>query len=260
LEPFFPRSAGRGRWTLDECLCGIEWLARFRGRDTVTGKRILAIVTPAQIRPHEETLRALEYPHPKVAPLLFVGPVDRGAPDILIEVEPEGVPLVEARGSMSRRGRLRLLLELGSVVADAHASARVFGFLRPELVYVQGSEESPLTGIAPRCESFMQTAGPGETAPMLFEYFYTAFEGLKGQPTNPEADVYTLSAIAYWLLVGEHPLEGSYMENGWAVVYERRRPAPAGVSIPAVVDAGLAKEIADRPSLDEWLAEIGRHL
>src|SRR5439155_1368159 len=89
---------------------------------------------------------------------------------------------------------------------------------------------------------------------------YLSPEQAGGEAAGPAADLYSLGAVAFFLLTGRPPFAGS---NGLALLHAHRtQPAPPlGAEVPpdlaAVVLRLLAKRPADRPAS---AAEVDREL
>ncbi len=215
------------------------------------GWGLLVTVGPAQRRAPDELERALALRVNGVAPLRGIasltGP-DGARRDALIEGKPLGAPLVERALPLAPAAAIQLAIDLAQI---AHAAARegmaLIG-VRPELTFVR--EEGGallLSGVMPRAEVFLATAGEGG-APPLFPDRYAAPELVPGEAAGPAADVFSICATVAFAATGQHPFEGSDPASQLAAMRAgRRRPFTGPDALGAILDRGLAAEPASRP-------------
>jgi len=241
----FPIGVSLGRWAIVELLSGEV----ARGRYRVQGPNGAGLLTvaPAQKLDHGELTTRYEMSSPRIVPLVQIGTLATKVAryDGMIEREPAGRSLRDAGCSLSA------VRELCDVVREAHARGLVVRGLRPELIYVD--DGGHVTEVAPRCEAFLMTASPASMGVLhCFDHYYMAPEALNVRPTSPAADVFSLAAIAVEAISGEHPFVGdNSMEQLMSVTGGTRRPWRGDTRLQTVLDRGLVRDPALRPSLDE---------
>ncbi len=170
--------------------------------------------------------------HPNIARLYDAGVDDQGRPYIALEVI-DGVPIDQwCQGkSLTVRDKLRLVVQVASAVAYAHARLVVHRDLKPSNILVSGDGQVHLLdfGIA---RLLVDDALPGTThdAARPLTLCYASPEQLKGEATTVQSDVFGLGVLAYVLLAQRRP-------------HVPARPTPA-----AIEDAILSGD-ADAPSV-----------
>lgn len=204
-------------------------------------QRVLVTMATPQQAQRDALIARFAYNIDGVAPFVdIVSIAHELAPhDAMIEAEPSGVPITEARLTDPRR----VARGLAAIVARAHVDGHVLGGVRPELVYSDGRS---CTGIAPRAEPFLIGAkSPCHGVGPCFEDVYLSPECLSGLPTTMASDVFALCATLIYLFDGAPPFLGAdLIERLTAAVHGAHRPTSA----PAIVRAGLATVAAARPS------------
>jgi hypothetical protein len=224
----FPLGAtlDHGRYELRELIHGGPDRGLYRAHDHEDDRSMLVTLGPPQREAAEVVSRRLALALPGIARLRHIGPLAVDGElryDGMVEEEPTGQASIQLALPLTLERTLQLGLGVAERITAAHARSTCLGGLRPELVYVSGDE---VTGVAPRCESFLATARPREYGvAQAFSHFYFSPERLArpDDPATPEGDVFALAAMmAYWN-VGEHPFLRDYAANAISIMTQQRR-------------------------------------
>ncbi|WP_063763603.1 serine/threonine-protein kinase [Streptomyces sp. NRRL S-646] len=208
-----------------------EFLARFRAEARLLG----------ELR-HPFVVRLYEYVEARAGAAIVMEAVDGVSLRHLLRrhgaTGPEAA-LVLLKGS---------LLGLGA----AHTAGVVHRDYKPENVLVRADGTSALADFGIAVRSGRETDVAGTPA-------YMAPEQWNGEPAGPAADVYAASAVFFECLTGRRPFPGDDMTA--LRLQHLRAPAPLD-DVPAPVRgllrAGLAKDPADRPGVEAFLADLER--
>lgn len=266
-----------GGYTIVRCLSGGPdrglYLAERSGRGDREGGAVLVSLGPAQTIPWEKRRGELELPGEGFAPIAGTAHLMDGETgyDALLEVRPPGSALHELipGGGLDGKRAARLLIPYVDWVAGAHRRKRVIGTLRPELLFAQltdrwtgddvflpdwGTARPRATGIAPRCERYLLTAGrPDYGFGPAFDQLYQAPELLAMRPFEPASDVFSLGAILDFLVLGEYPFPGDTMGDRLGAVMTGRFERPDGPpSLVDLIDRALSPAATERPTLDAF--------
>ncbi|OXY99054.1 serine/threonine-protein kinase [Streptomyces diastatochromogenes] len=208
-----------------------EFLARFRAEARLLG----------ELR-HPCVVRLYEYVEARAGAAIVMEAVDGVSLRQLLRrhgaTGPEAA-LVLLKGS---------LLGLGA----AHAAGVVHRDYKPENVLVRADGTSALADFGIAVRSGRETEAAGTPA-------YMAPEQWDGEPAGPAADVYAASVVFFECLTGRRPFPADDMTA--LRLQHLRAPAPLD-DVPAPVRgllrAGLAKDAADRPGVESFLADLER--
>ncbi|MGW3205987.1 serine/threonine-protein kinase [Streptomyces sp. NPDC001135] len=208
-----------------------EFLARFRAEARLLG----------ELR-HPCVVRLYEYVEARAGAAIVMEAVD-------------GVSL---RQLLRRHGatgaEAALVLLKGSLLglAAAHTAGVVHRDYKPENVLVRADGTSALVDFGIAVRSGRETEAAGTPA-------YMAPEQWNGEPVGPAADVYAASVVFFECLMGRRPFPGDDVTA--LRLQHLRAPAPLD-DVPAPVRvllrAGLAKDPADRPDVETFLADLER--
>ena len=178
----------------------------------------------------------------------------------------EGEPLASF---VSRSGQLApalvatIIEQIGGALSSAHAEGIIHRDLKPaNIMYDPATQTAKLLdfGIARAADS---SADERLTRAGFFvgTLQYVAPETLSGELVSEQADVYSLSTIAYHLLTGEHPFQGRNPRELFQQLLTQP-PTPLnqavkGLRFPAAVEAvimqGLERDRAKRTkTVDEF--------
>jgi serine/threonine-protein kinase len=166
---------------------------------------------------------------------------------------------VKRLGPLAIGDARRVLGEVASGVAAAHAAGVIHRDLKPQNVLIAGSSARVIKVIDFGLARTTFGAGMTATGLIMGTPEYMAPEQVRGQRSDARADVYALGAVAYYTLCGRPPFLGDTpIAVGFAQVHEAPRPLrELRPEIPAkleeVVLRALAKEPAGRyRDANEW--------
>jgi protein kinase-like protein len=252
-----------GAVAITELIAGEPAGGRYRAKHTgepgpVPFRPLLVTMSTRQRVDAAALFADLDMTNQKVAHLQWIGPFEsaRGRYDVMIEEEPEGVPLTDAPRP-SAGDAIALCREIAEALVELHDYGWIVRGIRPELTYVEGTT---LAGLVPRHELFMMTATPPSYGvARVFDRTYMAPELLANRKPQPACDVFSVSAMLAELVTGRHPFGDAV---GFALV-ERiiagKREAWTGpAALGKLLDRGLATDPARRPGAAEFAAELGR--
>jgi len=150
--------------------------------------------------------------HPNIARLLDAGVAPGGQPYLVLEhVEGEHIDRYCETAGLDINSRVRLLLNVLSAIAHAHANLIVHRDIKPANVLVSREGQVKLLdfGIAKLLEEQPRTGELTLEAHRALTPGYCAPEQLLGQPITTATDVYALGVLLYLLLSGRHPAGAS---------------------------------------------------
>ncbi|MFI1367133.1 serine/threonine-protein kinase [Streptomyces griseochromogenes] len=208
-----------------------EFLARFRAEARLLG----------ELR-HPCVVRLYEYVEARAGAAIVMEAVDGVSLRQLLRrhgaTGPEAA-LVLLKGS---------LLGLGA----AHAAGVVHRDYKPENVLVRADGTSALADFGIAVRAGRETEAAGTPA-------YMAPEQWQGEPAGPAGDVYAAAAVFHECLTGRRPFTGDDVTA--LRLQHLRAPVPLD-DVPAPVRGllrrGLAKDPADRPGIEDFLADLER--
>lgn len=145
--------------------------------------------------------------HPNIARLIDGGTTADGFPFLVMEFV-DGVRIDEycRQHSLSTRARLELFVEICRSVEYAHKQGIVHRDLKPANILVTAAGKPKLLdfGIAKISDAGDSTAAT-VTQFRLATPQYASPEQLRGEPTTPASDIYSLGVLLYELLTGATP-------------------------------------------------------
>jgi eukaryotic-like serine/threonine-protein kinase len=273
-----------GNYTLDSLLgqggMGTVWLAhRSDGRyDAHVAVKLLnpALLGPGGIERFRREGQALgRLTHPNIARLIDAGVTQTGQPFLVIEyVAGESITKWCDSRRLDVRARVKLFLDVLAAVTHAHAKLILHRDLKPSNIMVTADGHVKLLdfGIAKLLDD-KADATPMSDLTRLGGYAFTpeyaAPEQVQGEEVASATDVYSLGALLYVLLTGQHPTVGTGrtpLERMRAIVdTEPVRPSEIARALRGDLDniilKALKKSPAERyPTVEAFAEDLRRHL
>ncbi|MGW0883903.1 protein kinase domain-containing protein [Streptomyces sp. NPDC002671] len=208
-----------------------EFLARFRAEGRLLG----------ELR-HPCVVRLYEYVEARAGAAIVMEAVD-------------GVSLrrlLHRHGTTGPEAALALLKGSLLGLGAAHAAGVVHRDYKPENVLVRADGSSALADFGIAVRSGRETEAAGTPA-------YMAPEQWQGEAAGPAADVYAASVVFFECLTGRRPFAAADITA--LSLQHLRAPVPLDdvpEPVRALLRAGLAKDPADRPGVEAFLADLER--
>jgi eukaryotic-like serine/threonine-protein kinase len=260
-----------GRYELEEVVGTGGMSTVWRARDRLLERNVAIKILHARYgedddyveRFKREARAVAQLSHPNIVTVIDRGE-DRERQFIVFEfVEGENLKQVlERRGALPIEEVVELGLEIARGLAFAHERGIVHRDVKPQNVLLNGDGRAKVTdfGIA---RSLNVERGLTHTGTVMGTSNYIAPEQATGAHVDARSDVYALGCVLFELLTGEVPFPGDnfvtvalqHLNEPPPPVLERRRDAPP--QLAWLVDRALAKNPADRPSMDEVVAGLG---
>ncbi len=214
----------------------------FVAEELALGRRVVVKMLPKKLtsgvnaeRFQREIAVAARLQHPHLVPLLTAGVVtSTGVPWFSMPfVEGESLrELLMRRGALSVLTAARLMREMASALAYAHARGIVHRDIKPENILLSdGVAMITDFGVAMAVDSAIADGTPGKrrltgAGVSLGTPAYTAPEQISSAGTvDARADVYSLGCVAYELLTGSPPFSGRSLRD-LLNAHINERPAP----------------------------------
>jgi serine/threonine-protein kinase len=207
---------------------------------------------------HREAKAAGRLTHPNIASVIDVG-FDHGRQIMVLELA-EGPSLGDVVGVPLPAERVaHLVRELLHALDCAHAAGVVHRDLKPENIILSTAADGrdlPRIvdfGIAVLREDTMHGARLTTSGMVIGTPSYMAPEQAQAEPVDHRVDLFSLGVIAYEMLTGKIPFDGSAMEISLA--YISKDPPPISERAPGVTVAPalelfvrrlMARRLADR--------------
>ena len=259
-----------GRYELEELVGTGGMSSVYRAHDRLLERKVaLKILHPRLVddaeyveRFRREAQAVAQLAHPNIVTVIDRGE-DDGRQFIVFEyVGGDNLKqVVEREGALPISQVIAYAIEIAEGLAFAHGRGIVHRDVKPQNVLLNGDGRAKVTdfGIA---RSLDVDKGVTQTGTVLGTSSYIAPEQASGQPVDERSDVYSLGVVLFELITGELPFPG---ENFVAVAMQHvHEPAPRVLDrrgdvpprLAALVDRMLAKDHAERPSMDDVIREL----
>jgi serine/threonine protein kinase len=209
---------------------GVIYRARERNSQrTVALKRILSVHAESRetlARFQHEAVIVASLRHPNILPIYELGETEDGLPFFTMKHAPGGTLLEAARGLRhDPRRSVRLIAKVSRAMEYAHGERVLHRDLKPGNILLDEHGE-PLVSDFGLAKSLEIPTDLTRTLTSFGTPGFIAPEQAHGpaKDLNPAADIYSISAVLFYLLTGRPPFVG---ENALAVIKEAAdKPAP----------------------------------
>jgi serine/threonine protein kinase len=211
--------------------------------------------------------------HPNIARLIDGGTTPDGLPFLVMDFV-DGIRIDNycRENAPDVSEPLRLFRLVCGTVEYAHSQGIVHRDLKPaNILVMQGGKPKLLDfGIAKVVDpSATEAATLTMSRPATPQY--ASPEQLRGEPTTPSSDIYSLGVLLYELLTGQSPYAGkaANLQAISRAVYEEEPPPPSQISgnaawrqsLDRIVAAAMRKDPAARyASVQQLIADVDRYL
>jgi serine/threonine-protein kinase len=274
LTAIGPGSVLGGRFEIEKTLGSGGMGIVFKARDHEIGDVVALKMLKPEVAGDQKLVERLKTElrlarkvvHPNVLRLFDFGELD-GVPYISMEYV-RGIPLrelLERSGRLPPAAALRLLRQLASGLAAAHAEGILHRDIKPENIILDAAGNAKLMdfGLARPVQRI--EAGQTQAGWLVGTPHYMAPEQIQGQEAVPASDVYACGVVAYEVFLGKLPFVG---DNPMEVLLAHlnqppREPKELWPEIPEplrnLILRCLEKNPAARPASGrELLAELER--
>jgi YVTN family beta-propeller protein len=209
-----------------------------------------------------ESQLAASIDHPNVIPIYEAGEVDGALFLAMRYVEGTDLgALVAAEGTLAPARAVRIVAQVAAGLSAAHALGLVHRDVKPANILIAAGEDEHVY-LADFGLTKHASSAPGLTKAGMFvgTLDYSAPEVIRGEGTDPRADVYALGCVLFHCLTGRPPfVRDSEVGTMYAHLHDEA-PAPSTIAgAPAVLDAVVAKALAkDVGERYASAAELGR--
>lgn len=220
------------------------------------------------VRFYTEAESAAHLEHPGIVPIYEVGECEGQHFFSMGFVDGESLSRLTGDGPLSPSRAARLVQSIAQAIAFAHSKGVIHRDLKPANVLLDKDGQPRVTdfGLAKKIEADSQLTGTGQ---ILGTPSYMPPEQACGdaKKVGPEADIYSLGAILYYLLTGRPPFQAATVMDTLMQVLEqeplRIRQLDPSISpdLEAICSKCLMKEPALRySSAGDLAADLGRYL
>jgi eukaryotic-like serine/threonine-protein kinase len=268
------RAAPDGRYELIELIGNGGMAQVWRARDSRLGREVAVKVIAgtgardaSRARRVTREARAMAaISHPNVLAVYDYGEDADGEPFIVTELVdgPDLRACLEKDGPFAPDRAVEIMRGVLSGVEVAHAAGIVHGDLKPANVLL--STDGPKVGDFGVARVLSEETG---TTTVAATPTFAAPEVLKGERATPASDVYSAACLAFQLLTGRAPYDGS---NGWEVAAKHiQEPVPhirefreVARELDSAIHRGMAKDpqrrFASAAAFGEALGEPARSM
>ncbi|MFF4347327.1 serine/threonine-protein kinase [Streptomyces sp. NPDC001530] len=200
---------------------------------------------------YERTRREARSAHPNVVVVHDVVD-DQGLPCIVMEYVPSTPldALLKGGEVLPPAEAARVGLGMIAALRAAHAAGVMHRDVKPGNVLLGADGRVVLTDFGIAMTSGTSTLT--KTGEIVGSIDYIAPERMKGRNSGPAADLWALGATLYQSVEGRPPFrKDTAVETAYAIVVDPLAPMKHAGSLEPVIEALLAKDPAERPSMDE---------
>ena len=201
--------------------------------------------------------------HPNIVPIYDAGGTPGGEPYLVMDYVRGGslADRLQRSGPLPWPEVAMIGIKISGALHSAHLAGVLHRDIKPENILVSGYGEPQLAdfGIAQRAGIENRTTTAAAMTPS-----HTAPEQFAGHPPSEQTDIYSLASTLFTLLSGATPFQGRSDESIFALIARSAtdpvpdlRPRGVPDALARVVEAGLAKDPADRPAS---AVDFGRRL
>ncbi|HWR49463.1 MAG TPA: protein kinase [Bryobacteraceae bacterium] len=250
----------------------------YRAEDTLLHREV-AVKFPAprghacdeRERLFREARAASALVHPNIAAVYDCGECD-GSPYVVMELVPgKSLQQVLHDGPVVPETGTAIAIQVAEALSEAHRRGIVHRDIKPSNIIVgeRGQVKVLDFGIARRIAPLARGAAAGTEPTTTLEGgisgtpAYMAPDQVRGDPSDPRADLFSLGAVFYECLTGRRAFEGASPFETMARVLEHDPPPPSTVNpaVPHRLDAIVAKILAKEPSrrygsADDLIADL----
>ncbi|WP_415923717.1 serine/threonine-protein kinase [Streptomyces scabiei] len=182
----------------------------------------------------------------------FEGGTGDGRPCIVMEYVPAPTlaDLLTDGRTLPPEEAARIGLGMVAALRAAHAAGVLHRDVKPGNVLLAAEGRVVLTdfGIAMTADASTLT----KTGEMVGSIHYMAPERIRGQRPGPASDLWALGATLYQAVEGRPPFRRlTAMEAAYAIAVDPLEPLKQGGTLAPLIEALLAKDPADRPTIDQ---------
>jgi WD40 repeat protein/DNA-binding SARP family transcriptional activator len=185
--------------------------------------------------------------HPHVVPLYDFWREPDGAYLVMRYFRGGSLRDTLARGPLGTVPATRVVEQIGTALAAAHHQGIVHRDVKPANILFDDEGNAYLSDFGIARDVTPPQPGPEQTPGALAHYLSP--EEVRGEPSTPRTDIYSLGFVLYEMLAGQHPYAGSppliISEKHLREAVPSLRSAVA--DIPAAVDDVIARATAKEP-------------
>ena len=243
-----------GRFPLQERLASTSLATLYRAKDPGNGQQIAV----KALRPFfseesdlladyfEQIRRVAALHHPHIVSVLDTG--EDGTPWVAMEFMGEGSLAKRLESPITIADVGKLLSQIGSALDAAHSVNVIHGDLKPSNVFISLSGDYKLSdfGMATLAKGAHPLIRSSSSTPMPT---YMSPEQAMDMSVSKRSDVYALGVLAYHLLTGRVPHQGSDPTTVWAKQLRSPAPRPNDLNplIPSLISDVILTAIASNP-------------
>ena len=192
--------------------------------------------------------------HEHIVNVLDLAMLPDGRPYIVME-HLDGAPLsaiIKQRGALPLGSLCRVIGEVLSALASAHAKGIIHRDLKPDNVFVTPAGHARVLdfGIAKLAPELAGAPGPTRTGSLLGTPHYMSPEQAHARPADARADLYSTGVMLFEGATGRLPFEASSLFELLQKHIETPPPSPKSLrpDIPAALNAAILRPLEKDPA------------